>query len=246
MSSIFSIFRSKKPVEIFWHTDIHSHVCPGIDDGSPDVGTSVQIVQKMYDLGMRRMIVTPHVTDETFPNTLSTISHSFEKLHRGVEEAGIPMQLDYSAEYRVGDTLRQMLRDGTCRPLPGGYILVENPWLQEPYGLEEFLFNLQSEYGLRPVLAHPERYPYYQTNPRRYTYLHSRGIMFQVNLLSLAGQYDKACRFTAEMLLEEDLVDFIGSDVHRPSQVDAIESYLHSGAYRLLESRAPSILNDKI
>jgi len=243
--SIFSnIFGSDKPARLFVGTDIHSHVCPGIDDGSPRADISVEMVAKMHEIGVERMFVTPHVADETFPNDNDTIKSSFDHLTRAVAEAGIPMQLDFSAEYRIGDLLSGMLKNGTARFLPGRHILVENPWLQEPYGLDEFFYTLQTEYDLKPILAHPERYRYYQVNPRRYKTLHDRGIFFQVNLLSLAGHYDKACRKTAEMLLESNMVDFIGSDIHRPQQVDEIADYIRSNAYKLLLSRADSIRND--
>lgn len=247
MSSIFRrIFGTNKKNKLFFNTDIHSHICPGIDDGSRNLANSVEMVGKMYNLGIKRMFVTPHVADETFPNTHKTIADSFAILQKGVRDADIPMLLDYSAEYRIGELTLEMLQNGTAKALPGNHILIENPWLQEPYRLDEFLYNLQTKYDLKPILAHPERYPYYQANPQKYKYLHDRGVLFQINLLSLAGYYDRNCRRTAEALLESGLTDFVGSDIHRPEHIDIISKYIHSSAYLKLIAKADKIRNDRL
>ncbi len=232
--------------ELFWQTDLHSHVCPGIDDGSPNAERSVQLVAGMHELGFRRMIVTPHVTDEVFPNTPEIIAESYTRLVESCRQAGVEMKFNYSAEYRIDELLFHFLRTGQVRPLPGGYLLVENSWMQEPANLDAFLFELRSNYGYMPVLAHPERYQYYQRHRERYRLLREQGIMFQINLLSLAGHYDKACKNTAEWLLENKMVEFIGSDMHRPSHLESIRNYLMSKDYRRLEAVAPLILNDTL
>ena len=230
--------------ELFWHTDLHSHVCPGIDDGAQSVERSVQLVEGMAALGFTRMIVTPHVTDETFPNTPADIAASYLSLTEHCLQAGINMDFNCSAEYRVDELLKHYLETGQVRPLPGNYLLVENSWFQEPIGIDGFLFELRSVYGLIPVMAHPERYPYYQRHRERYAELHANSILFQVNLLSLSGHYDKACRQTAEWLLEQGYVDFIGSDIHRMRHLESIRNYLCSRDYRKLEAKASLIKND--
>lgn len=244
---LFNFFHSSKLPELFWHTDIHSHVCPGIDDGSPNREQSVNLVRGMSELGFTRMIVTPHVTDELFPNTPEIISESYLRLTDAVTAAGIPMQFNYSAEYRIDELLKDYLDRGSVRPLPGGkYLLVECGWSQPPYDLEGFVYSLRNDYNLIPVLAHPERYPYYQFHDEIYEHLHSVGILFQVNLLSLAGHYDKNCKLTAEWLLANNLIDFIGSDLHRMSHIESLKRYFTSRDYRKLESKQHLILNDEV
>lgn len=242
---MFSFFHSNREPELFWHTDIHSHVCPGIDDGSPNREQSVSLVSGMWDLGFRRMIVTPHVTDEVFPNTPEIISNSYLRLTDAVGAVGIPMQFNYSAEYRIDELLSELLDRGLVRPLPGGkYLLVECGWSQPPYDIEGFIYRLRNDFGLIPVLAHPERYPYYQHHPETYRHLRDCGMLFQINLLSLAGHYDKRCKQAAEMLLSNDMVEFIGSDLHRHSHLESIRRYLCSRDYRKLEAKQHLILND--
>jgi len=232
--------------QLFWHTDIHSHVCPGIDDGSTSPERSVQLVAGMEELGFSRMVVTPHVTDEVFPNTPGLIAEAYMRLTEACRTAGLRMRFNYSAEYRIDELLIHSLRNREVIPLPGDYLLVENSWTQEPMNLLGFLFELRSKYGFKPVLAHPERYVYYQRHRERYQELRAHGIFFQINLLSLAGHYDRACKNTAEWLLDRKMIDFIGSDLHRMSHLESIRSYLTSRDYRRLEALAPQILNDTL
>lgn len=199
----------------------------------------------MWELGFRRMIVTPHVTDEIFPNTPEVISDSYLRLTDAVQEAGISMRFKYSAEYRMDDLFLDFLDAGVVRPLPGGkFILVECGWMQQPPGLRELIFRLRNDMGWIPILAHPERYPYYQRHPQTYRELHEAGMLFQINLLSLAGHYDTTCRRVAEQLLENNLVNFVGSDLHNASHIDSLRRYFTSRDYRKLEDKADLILND--
>lgn len=244
MLGFFHIRREPIMPELFWHTDIHSHVCPGIDDGARSIERSVQLVKAMHEMGFRRMIVTPHVTDGSFPNSPADIASAYLSLTERCAQEGIDMWFGCSAEYRIDDLLMHYLETKQVRPLPGNHLLVENSWVQEPFALDAFLFDLRSTYGLIPVLAHPERYPYYHNHKERYEQLHDQGVLFQINILSLAGHYDRGCRNVAEWLLDHNLVDFIGSDLHRLRHLDSIRNYLCSRDYRKLESKADLIKND--
>lgn len=243
---MFNLFSSNTLPELFWHTDVHSHVCPGIDDGAHSPQLAVQLVRGMSELGFRSMVVTPHVTDETFPNTPEIISGSFRTLRNACREAGLDMELNCSAEYRIDEILYDMLAQDTVSPLPGRWLLVENSWFQEPFGLKDFLFGLVTDHHLRPIMAHPERFGYYQRHRERLEELSEAGIHFQVNLLSLAGHYGRHTKQLAEWLLSHDMVQFVGSDLHRQGHLDIIRRYLCSRDYRRLEARADLILNDRL
>lgn len=232
--------------KLFFSTDIHSHVCPGIDDGSPSPEHSVEIVEGMASLGIRKMIVTPHVAEEMFENDSRIITQAHERLRNALADAGVDMPTGVSAEYRIDELTISQLEAGDVLPLPGNYLLVECPWLQEPVNLEGFFFDLQNRFGYRPILAHPERYPYLQANRSRYTDIRRLGVLFQTNILSLAGYYDKACRSTAEWLLDHEMVDLLGSDAHRRSHVIAIDAYVRSSSYLRLYNRRELIQNDTL
>lgn len=230
---VFSIFSKKSDSDnkLFFTTDMHSHVVPGIDDGSPSVERSVELVQRMMGWGLEKLIVTPHVTQDTFENTPEIIEEAYGQLQTGLKEAGIELEMDHSAEYRIDEQFVEQVEKGMVRPLYGDYLLVENSFIQEPYNLDEILFQLSMK-GFTPILAHPERYFYYYDRPERYEQLHNNGILFQVNLLSLAGYYGKDQKKFAEMLVDMDFVDFLGTDLHRRTHADVLDKYLASKDYR--------------
>lgn len=245
---MFNFFskKSQDGEKLFFSTDIHSHVVPGIDDGSPSVERSVELVDSMKKWGLEKLIVTPHVTQDTFENTPEIIAEAYGQLQDGLRGAGIEIDMDYSAEYRVDEMFVDQLEAGLVRRLHGDFLLVENSYIQEPYNLDQILFQVSMK-GFRPILAHPERYIYYYDKRNRYDELHGNGILFQVNLLSLAGYYGKEPKKVAEMLIEKDYVDFVGTDLHRRTHVEVIDKYLTSKDYRRhrekLEGR---IMNDSL
>lgn len=244
---LFNFFRnnSSEPAKLFFHTDIHCHIVPGVDDGSPTLERSLELAGRMRGWGLSRIIATPHVTQDTFENTPEKLAEPFAALKTGIAEKGIDIDLSHSAEYRLDEFFVAQLEQGSIRPMPNNYILVENSYIQEPWDLDKLLFDLNIK-GYRPILAHPERYVYYHDKKQRYHELHSRGTLFQVNVLSLAEHYGKAEKKVAEYLIENDLVDFLGTDLHSRHHAASIDKYLSSKDYRrhakALENR---ILNDK-
>ncbi len=212
--------------------DIHSHLLPGVDDGSPDVETSVELVGRMAALGLERIIASPHVTQDTFENSPETLDAALSQLQEALKKSGAGIRVDRSAEYRFDEFSLAQIGSGAAKTLPEGYILVENSFIQEPWGLENILFDLKIK-GMKPILAHPERYAYYHVDKMaRYKQLHDAGTLFQINLLSLAGAYGKKEKAVATEMVERKWVDFIGTDVHNRDHVDIIEQYLASRDYR--------------
>lgn len=228
---MFNIFTKKRAPEKLWFTtDLHSHLLPGIDDGCQDEATAVALVNRMKSWGYERLLITPHVTRSTYENTPETIDAAYERFKSALAGTGVDIDSGVSAEYRVDDLFAQQLEQNLVRPLPNDYILIENSFLREPPTIENVIFDLQLK-GFRPVMAHPERFSYYWKNPSRLTHLHEAGALFQINLLSLSGMYGKEQRRMALELGDAGLVDFIGTDLHNLSGADSIEDYLSSKDY---------------
>lgn len=243
---MFSIFKRKPsaPAALPFATDIHCHVVPGVDDGSPDAATSAELIERMQQWGIRRIIASPHVTQNTFENSRDTLGPAMEALHAELGKRGNAIDVSHAAEYRIDDLFKQRLDRNDLFLLPGKYILIENSFLQEPWGLDQLIFDLQVK-GLHPILAHPERYAYYHRHHSRYRELHDRGLDFQINLLSLAGAYGPEEKKTALRLLADGLVDYIGTDLHKASHADRIDAYLRTADARAhMADAAGTIRND--
>lgn len=244
---MFNIFKKKEPATLWFNTDIHCHIIPGVDDGSPDVKTSLELIERMQGWGINRIIASPHVAQDSFENTPESLEAPFEELKRALTTAGSTIEVSHSAEYRMDENFLKCMESGILMPLPNDYLLVENSFIQEPFNIDQVLFDLKVK-GFRPILAHPERYRYYSgSNRKRYEAIHNAGTLFQINVLSLAGYYGKDEKATAEWLIEKGMADFIGTDLHNHRHADAIDAYLtsrdarhHATAFRPLNDRALS------
>lgn len=232
-------------VSLPFSTDIHCHLVPGVDDGSDSVEESVELLQHMRQWGITRIIPTPHVTEDTFENTPATIDPAYGELVAGVTEAGIGIELmPPSAEYRLDSYFVDQLACGNVRELGNGHLLVENNFAVEPWGLDGVLYDLSLK-GFKPILAHPERYMYYHGNMQRYRQLHDKGILFQCNILSFSGYYGKAVRDVAMKFIENDMVDFLGTDMHSMRHVESIEEYMKCSHFRRVSERLRGrLMND--
>lgn len=242
---MFNFFKKKQePIQLCFNTDIHCHIVPGIDDGSPDVNTSIELIERMQSWGITRIIATPHVTQASFENTPETMSQALNLLKEELRTRGNNIDISHSAEYRIDELFLKHLGENIIVPMPNNYILVENSFIQEPWNLDQILFDLKVK-GYKPILAHPERYMYYYAKRERYNTIHNTGTKLQINLLSLAGHYGKDEKRIAMELIEKGLVDFIGTDLHNHRHADAIEAFLSSKEYRKIKDRLP-LLNDSI
>ncbi len=246
---MFNIFhRKKENNQLFYNTDVHCHILPGVDHGSQNVEQSIEMLRAERDMGITRVILTSHVTAETFENTPDTLRPAFEILKQAVAETEdiSHMKLYLSAEYRMDEFWDKQYTLGNQIAMPGNYILMENSFHQELLGLDELLFDLKVK-GYKPILAHPERYIYYAQRKQRLEQLHNTGTKFQVNLLSLAGYFGQHCRETALWLVKHGMVDMLGSDMHGMEHVKVIQDYINSKEWRKLVPQIQGhIINDLV
>lgn len=204
--------------------DMHNHILPGIDDGSPDVATSLEFLRRYHQLGFTTVVATSHIRHPLFPNDRKRITDAWEELENAPGRKDIPVKLLFSAEYYIDDLFLDLLMRNELIPFGGGYILAELSLSSRSYmDMEQIAAQLISK-GLRPILAHPERYIYWSKSLDMYTRLKSYGWLLQVNLMSLAGYYGKIEQKVAAHLLQEGLVDFVGTDIHRLNHFDVISS----------------------
>ncbi len=245
---MFNFFKKKpkEPLKLFYNTDVHCHILPGVDHGSQSVEDSLEMLRAEMDMGISRVILTSHVTAETFENTPESLRAAFAVLQDAVRQEGLPVELHVSAEYRIDEYWNEQYAAGNVLPMPGNHVLLENSFTQELISIDQLLFELQCK-GYKPILAHPERYRYYRERKDRYTKLHTASVKFQVNILSLAGYFGPGARDTALWLVNNGLCDMLGSDMHSMDHAHVIQDYLASKEWRklapMLEGR---ILNDTV
>jgi len=203
-------------------TDMHNHVLPGIDDGSPDVETSLEFLRRYHQLGFRQVVASPHMRVPQFHNNNDKIKAAYELLETAPGRSDIPVKLVYSAEYYLDENFIELLDKDLLLPFGGNYVLTELSLGHRSFLDLDHVGLRMFDKGLRPILAHPERYLYWSKNPEVFQKLKSRGWLLQVNLMSLLGYYGKPEQKMATLLLDEDIVDFIGTDVHKIKHFDII------------------------
>lgn len=243
---MFHWFKTKNTSKknLGYHTDIHSHLLPGIDDGSDSVEESIELIQRLQEMGINRIITTPHIAESAFPNTIKEISAANELLQKGMKSAGIEIDFHYSAEYRLDDEFIQQFEEKKLIPFPENYLLIENSYYQVYWGLNDLIFRLLTD-GFKPILAHPERYRYYHNDVAVYEKLQNLGCKFQVNILSLAGAYGKDVKEAANYLVNKGMVDYLASDAHHIRHINAIEEFIGTSDYAKILSKV-NIQNDFI
>jgi len=219
--SLFNKKKAEKSVRPLM-VDVHSHLIPGIDDGVSTLEESIGILRNMSEMGYQKAITTPHVMNDFYPNTAADIRNRAEELRTLVDAEGIDMEIDAAAEYYLDETFMQMLEDKEDLLTFGDrYLLFETSFLNEPAYLREGIFQIISN-GMKPVMAHPERYVFVQNRPEMLEDLLERGLLLQINTISLSGYYSKAAKKIAELLIDEKLVSFLGTDCHNQRHLEAM------------------------
>lgn len=205
--------------------DVHSHLVPGIDDGAQTIDHAIGMVQRFYELGYRKLIITPHVMSGVYENTPETILAGFNQLREVVDSMELPIELEVSAEYYLDETLFEKVRRKELLPFMGNHILFECSFRYEPQQLEEFIFLLCSS-GYQPVIAHFERYFYFHGSIEKAKRLRELGCWIQVNLNSFTGHYGPEVKKQAIALQKAGLIDLVGSDCHRIEHLDLLQNHL--------------------
>ena len=224
------LFFKKKQKESFSFMDIgltadvHSHILPGVDDGSQNPEESLSILEELHSLGVRKVIFTPHVARAMFPNTAAMLQARFEAFIPTLPESlRTDMRFHLASEYMV-DEFFVSSPDRLCWP-DGKHILIEMSYYQRSREIRDEIFNLQMA-GLKPVLAHPERYVFYQKSYDKKkgvaeleTFVEA-GCQLQLNVMSMTGAYGEGSQAILRWLLDHDMYSFIGTDVHSRRQIN--------------------------
>lgn len=201
-------------------TDFHSHLIPGVDDGARSIDDALEMIRQFKELGFKKLITTPHIQDEFYKNTPEIILSGLEKVKAAMAEAGIEIEIEAAAEYLLDDGFENKLKNKALMTFGQKHILVELSYYSPHPNLLSFIFELQLE-GYQVILAHPERYSYWFNSLQKFEELKNRGVLFQLNTVSLSGHYGKEVKKVAEKLIDRGMYEFVGSDMHNQNYMNS-------------------------
>lgn len=228
---MFGLFKKKKErKEITFNyesimVDMHSHVLPGIDDGAKTPQDSIILIRKMMELGIKKIIATPHVMIDFYRNTPETIADSLELLKAELKKENIDIPIETAAEHYFDETFEERVNDRKLMTMGDNYALFEFSFINKPPNVIPVIQKM-NDMGYKPILAHPERYPYLDLE--QYKNIQGWGCSMQLNTISLTGYYGKDVKRQAEMLVDNNLIDFISSDMHHEKHAMALKDALRT------------------
>jgi tyrosine-protein phosphatase YwqE len=213
--------------------DMHSHLIPGIDDGSRSMDETIAMLAKFQSLGYKKIITTPHIMQEVYPNTSEIINQGLKKVQETAKSLGLTIEIEAAAEYYFDDHLIELIKNNDVLSFGDNYVLVEFSFHTPPIFESQLFFEMQMA-KYKPILAHFERYPYFHDSLDKAKEFREKGVNIQVNLNSLTGHYGPQVRKQAEKLIDANLVDFVGSDCHRMQHLMILEEHLSNPYFHKL------------
>ncbi len=194
--------------------DIHSHLLPGLDDGSPDMETSIAMARMAAADGITHMVCTPHA-NHRYPYDPFRVEDLIANLRARLADAGIPLQLARGADFHLTyENIQEALADPARFSIAGrGYIMTELPEYGSFSSFDETYYELRLA-GMTPVLTHPERNPTLQDNHTKVNDWLRLGVLMQVTANSVLGHMGKKAQRMAFDLLEKRQVHFVATDAH--------------------------------
>ncbi|TGE71814.1 tyrosine-protein phosphatase [Weissella confusa] len=195
--------------------DIHSHLLPGIDDGSENLDVSLQMARDAVADGVTHALMTPHHMNGRYVNHASDVIKLTADFQTELNNANIPLTVFPSQEVRINGGLLSALDDGDILTTDeqGTYILIEFPSDDVPAFTMDMLFQIQQR-GLVPIIVHPERNTRLMKEPQLLYDMVSRGAYAQVTASSYVGTFGKAVTAFSEDIIANGLAHLFASDAH--------------------------------
>lgn len=201
--------------------DIHSHILPGVDDGSKSFEQSLAMLSGLSEQGITEIICTPHYIAETMQvSPRATNQKIIIKLRQ--KAANINIKIHLGNEIYIDPKIADLIRNRQISPLANSkYLLIELPMTGEFEQYEDIFLSLQNE-GWKVILAHPERYQSFQNDFNKVLEMHQQGVLLQCNLGSFIGQYGKHAKKTAQKIAKQRLIFCFGTDIHHERDYNEI------------------------
>ncbi|WP_435355946.1 tyrosine-protein phosphatase [Emticicia sp. SJ17W-69] len=211
--------------------DVHAHILPQLDDGAANIEQSIEMIKSLSALGYRKIIATPHVMNGYYNNASEDILQALYILKSVLRRKNIDIEIEAAAEYYLDDELFRLIDRNDVLTFGGEkkYLLFETSFVTRPSYILESTLKIKKA-GYTPVLAHPERY----TNLNDIEVLNRlsfNGLLFQINIGSLTGSNSKQSQEFAELLINQKLVSFLGTNCHNEAQLKNVKAAMNLPFY---------------
>lgn len=199
--------------------DFHTHIIPNIDDGARNIDETISLIKEAKEAGFNEIILTSHYIENYYETNVPERNMWVQAITENLKNKGIEIKIYLANEIYLSDNMMQLLIDGKASTINDTcYVLFEMPLNVEPMNLYNVIYTLQ-ENKIIPVLAHPERYTFVQKDPELIYDLIQQGVLMQANYASILGYYGKNAQFMVKKFFENNMIHFLGSDVHRPNTI---------------------------
>ena len=207
-------------------TDIHSHIIFDVDDGSSSIEESIKLIKELKSVGFDNIIMTPHyIEGSEYSSGNEEKLTKLALLKEEVKKQKIDINLYLGNEIFINDHIIEGIKEDKIYTLNNSkYLLFELPFHNQIIGLADIVYEMKVA-GYIPILAHPERYSYFQKNPHLLDELKKEGLLFQCNYASILGNYGIGAKKLLKYLLKKEYVDYFGTDIHHINKTFVIDNF---------------------
>lgn len=236
------------------YIDIHSHILPGLDDGSKNFEMSLRMLEQAAKEHIESIILTPHYKPMRHNMSPDKVKKVFQSLEEKKREAGIPIHLYLGNEIYYSSEALPALSEGMVFTLAGSsYVLAEFSPKEDYSYIRDAAYHLLAE-GYLPILAHVERYGSLMAKKVRVEELYDMGCCLQVNASSILGSNGWESKRDVKWMLKREYVHFAASDSHddrkRTPQLAEAAAYVakkygEEYCHKIFKANAEAILGDR-
>ena len=195
--------------------DIHSHIIPNVDDGARSVEETFNILKEAQEAGFTDVILTSHFLLNYYETNAQELIFWKEKLQEVLKKQGTKINLHSGMEIYITNQMEELLENKKILTLANSrYMLIELPVATNVKYFDYVVYYLEAK-GIKPIIAHPERYKCVQKDPDIVEEYIEKGCLIQCNYGSIVNLYGREAEKTIKTLLKKNQVHFLGSDVHR-------------------------------
>ena len=199
--------------------DFHSHILPNIDDGSRSIEETFNLIKEAKNVGFNAIVSTSHYMENYYETNVPEREVWINAIYENLQVKNIDIRLYLGNEIYLTENIIKLLEEGKASTINDtSYVLFEMPLNAEPLNLYDIVYEM-IQCKLVPILAHPERYSFVQKDPELIYDLIQKGVLMQANYGSIIGQYGEKAKMIVKKFLKNNMIHFLGTDVHRQNTI---------------------------